>query len=126
MYQSGLAKQTRYPSPPGIALTQIDMGAAILAHTKKISVTSAPYHRNTHGILAAIDLFMGDDIAAQQAVLRTKADYIIACTSNNEAALYQKLAPEGMMAVLKSGTVPQWLKKLDLDPSGNILVYRVK
>lgn len=110
----------------GTALTQIDMGAAILAHTKVLRVTSAPYHRNTHGILAAIDLFMGDDDAAQQAVRRTHADYIIACASNDEAALYQNLAPEGMMAVLKSGTVPQWLEKLDLDPSGNMLVYRVK
>ncbi len=31
--------------PMGTALTQIDLGAAILIHTK-LSVTSAPYHRN--------------------------------------------------------------------------------
>ncbi|MBL4766214.1 MAG: hypothetical protein JKY94_00570 [Rhodobacteraceae bacterium] len=111
---------------PGTALTQIDMGAAILAHTRKLRVTSAPYHRNTHGILAAIDLFMGDEEMARQAVRRTEADYIIACAHNNEAKLYQNYAPDGLMAVLNTGTVPHWLEKLDVDPSGNLLVYRVK
>ncbi len=111
--------------PIGIALTQIDMGAAILAHTK-LNVTSAPYHRNSQGILAAIDMFTGTNEEAQTAVKRTQANYVITCKTNSETKLYIHYAPDGMMAKLQSGETPPWLGKLDVGPQEYIMVYKIK
>ncbi len=111
--------------PVGIALTQIDMGAAILAHTH-LSVTSAPYHRNTSGILAALDVFMGDNDAAKHAALQSNAKYIITCQDNNETKLYTTKAPNGFMANLAAGHTPDWLKKIDVGAKGGLLVYTIK
>ena len=107
----------------GTALTQIDLGAAILAHTN-LKVTTAPYHRNSQGILATIDMFIGDEEEAKNAVIRTKSDYVIACNNNGETGLYLSYAPSGMMHQLQNGNMPKWLNKLDLEQDA-LLVYKV-
>jgi len=111
--------------PPGTALTQIDLGAPILNFTK-LSVTSAPYHRNASGILAALDMFIEDEQTAKQAIINMKADYVIACTDSGETNMMLKYGPDGMLARLKSGNPPAWLEKVDIDSNGVLLVYRVK
>lgn len=110
----------------GTALTQIDLGAAILAHTQFLNVTSAPYHRNTQGILAALDMFMGDEKTAKAAIASTQADYVIACTQNSEANLYQTYAPDGFMTQFKNDVTPTWLTKIEAVSTGSLHVYKVK
>lgn len=107
----------------GTALTQIDLGAAILAHTD-LKVTTAPYHRNSQGILATIDMFIGNEEEAKNAVIRTKSDYVIACNNNGETGLYLNYAPDGMMHQLQDGNTPKWLDVLDLGQDA-LLVYKV-
>lgn len=109
--------------PVGTALTQIDLGAAILAHTD-LKVTTAPYHRNSQGILATIDMFIGNEIEAKNAVIRTQSDYVIACQNNGETGLYLDYAPTGMMRQLQDGNIPLWLEKLDIG-QGVLMVYKV-
>ncbi len=109
--------------PIGTALTQIDLGAAILAHTD-LKVTTAPYHRNSQGILATIDMFIGNESEAKNAVIRTKSDYVIACQNNGETGLYLNYAPDGMMQRLQDGNTPPWLEKLDVG-QGILMVYKV-
>ena len=109
----------------GTALTQIDLGAPILKHTE-LSVTSAPYHRNTGGNLAALNAFLGTDEEAQKELAKMKADYVIACTDMNETKLLMTYAPEGLLARLNDGYEPSWLEKIDIDETGLLLVYRVR
>jgi|GEM_PF-986652 len=111
--------------PVGTALTQIDLGAPILKHTG-LSVTSAPYHRNTSGNLAAINTFLGSDADAQKEIENMKADYLIACADMNETKLLTTYEPEGLLARLIDGYEPSWLEKLDVDEAGLLLVYKVK
>lgn len=115
--------------PAGTVLTQIDLGAPVLNFTK-LSVTSAPYHRNSSGILAALDMFIEDEQTAKQAVINMKADYVIACRNSNETKMMLKYGPHGMLTQLKSGNPPAWLEKVDIDSPidlhGALLVYRVK
>ena len=109
---------------PSTALTQIDLGAAILAHTD-LKVTTAPYHRNTQGILASLDMFLGNEAEAKQAVINTQADYVIACRKNGETGLYLNKAPTGMMSQLIAGDIPTWLEKIDMDQDV-LLGYKVR
>jgi len=110
--------------PPGLAITQIDLGAPILYYTEH-SVTSAPYHRNTKGNVTAFDMFIEDERTAKSTVERTGADYVIACSEMNETTLLTTNFPEGMLAQLKEDYTPDWLEKLELEDSGDLLVYRV-
>ncbi len=110
--------------PPGTALTQIDLGAPVL-HFTNLSVTSAPYHRNSSGILAALDMFMEDEATAKRAVADMEADYVIACRDSNETALMLKYGPNGMLAQLLAGKTPPWLEVVNTDFGSELLVYRV-
>ncbi|MCF6221806.1 MAG: hypothetical protein L3J65_11905 [Robiginitomaculum sp.] len=121
--QTVLGKLTALPA--GTALTQIDLGAPILKFTD-LSVTSAPYHRNTSGILAALDMFIEDEATAKRAVAKMRADYVIACRDSNETKMMLGYGPDGMLAKLIAGEVPSWLEKVKLDTEGVLLVYRVK
>lgn len=111
---------------PHTALTQIDLGAPILSQTTKLGVTSAPYHRNTDGILAAINVFTGTSAQALTAIHAAKARYVIACTTSNETRLYTAINPDGMMSQLKNGDLPSWLETLDLGQGNNLLILEVK
>ena len=110
--------------PTGLAVTQIDLGAPILYYTEH-SVTSAPYHRNTKGNVTAFDVFIEDEATAKSTVERINADYIIGCSEMNETNLLVTNFPEGILAQLKDGYTPDWLEKLELEDSGDLLVYRV-
>jgi hypothetical protein len=110
--------------PKGLAITQIDLGASILYYTD-LSVTSAPYHRNTGGNVTAFDMFIEDEATAKSAVERNNADYVIVCADMAETAMLVKNFPDGMLAKLKAGEAPNWLEKIELDHSGDLLVYRV-
>ena len=111
--------------PKGTALVQIDLGSPMLKFTD-LSVTSAPYHRNTGGNLAALNTFLGTDEEAKKEIANMKADYVIGCADMNESKLLMKYAPEGLLARLSQGYEPSWLEKLDIDETGLLLVYRVK
>ena len=110
--------------PKGIALTQIDLGAPVLAASHH-SVTSAPYHRNTSGILAAIDAFTGTEQEAYQAAKTSQADYVIACDNGGETGLFLGYQPDGFLASLLAGDVPDWLEQIDLGAPSHLLVYKV-
>ena len=114
--------------PKGTALTQIDLGAPVL-HFTNLSVTSAPYHRSASGILAALDMFVENEATAKRTALNMKADYVIACVESSETKMMLKYGPSGMLAKLKSGDIPDWLEKIDIDTEPDmgdaLLVYRV-
>jgi len=111
--------------PAGTVLSQIDLGAPIMNFTD-LSVTSAPYHRNASGILAALNMFIEDEATAKQTVIQMKADYVVACADSSETDVMLFYGPNGMLARLKAGKTPDWLEKIDIGSEGELLVYRVK
>jgi len=110
---------------PGLALTQIDLGAPLLYHAENLKVTSAPYHRNTDGNLASIDMFFGDEQTAKSAVSKVNADYVIACRDSNETEMIVHTQSKGMLARLSMGYVPSWLEVIELEGAESLLIYRV-
>ncbi len=111
--------------PIGTALTQIDLGAPILNFTD-LNVTSAPYHRNAGGILAALDMFIENETTARRAVTTMNANYVIACVESSETKMMLQYGPDGMLAQLKAGNTPAWLEKIEMGTEEALLVYRVK
>jgi hypothetical protein len=111
--------------PTGTALTQIDLGAPILYYTQH-GVTSAPYHRNTNGNLAALDMFIEDEATAKAAAVRLNVDYIIACPTSTETKMMLRQGPDGMLAKMIDGYTPDWLEKIKMEKSEKLIVYRVK
>ena len=110
--------------PAGFALTQIDLGAPILVSTQH-SVSSAPYHRNEAGNIAALEVFAGTPEKAKSAVDALDPDYIIACKDFPETSLIKTLAPNGLLPQLIAGEVPNWLEPVDMGERYPLLVYRV-
>lgn len=110
--------------PKGFALTQIDLGAPILVSTAH-SVSSAPYHRNEAGNIAALKVFAGSPETAKQEVEALSPDYIIACKDFPETNLIKAISPNGLLPQLINGDVPTWLEPIDMGERYPLLVYRV-
>ncbi len=116
--------------PAGFVITQIDLGAPTLTATRH-SVTSAPYHRNEKGLLAAINVYLGTPDEAHAVARNIGADYLIACAEFSETKLFTKMEPEGLLANLIAGTPPAWLEPLPLPTltggqENPVLAYRIK
>ena len=112
--------------PTGFAITQIDLGAAVLAGTQH-SVSTAPYHRNEAGLMAALDVYMATHEAdAQQVVMSLNADYVFACKDSSETDLMLKLEPNSLLAQLLEGHTPDWLMAIPTGIDNPILMYEVK
>jgi len=110
--------------PAGFAITQIDLGAPVLAGTHH-SVTSAPYHRNEKGLLTALDVFMGTPDEARIAAAAINADYVFACKADEETQLLTRLASHGLLAQLVDGKTPPWLEPVKSGADNPILAYHI-
>lgn len=110
--------------PTGTILTQIDIGPAILYHTKH-AVTSAPYHRNTAGNLAALNMFMEDEETARQAVKLAGADYVVGCRQSNETNLMVGRSKNGTLAKMLENNEPAWMESIELEGADDLFIYRI-
>jgi hypothetical protein len=106
--------------PPGLALSEIDVGPFILAYTP-LTIMSAPYQRMSAGILAAHDALAAPPQAAEAKVRRLGATYVVDCLGYN-----YKIEPNGLIAALRADPrPPAWLEPLS--PHGATLqIYRVR
>lgn len=110
--------------PPGLVLSTIDPGSAILAATSH-AVLAAPYHRNSFGIRAALLAFVAPPAAARAIVTEARATLIALCRASNEVAEDVALHPEGLAAALMAGRIPEWLEPIGTGREP-VLLFRVK
>ena len=110
--------------PTGLVITLVDLGAPVL-HFTKHSVTTAPYHRNTRGFIASFDMFIENEATAKASVDRLNANYVIFCNEMNETENLVDDFPDSMLAKLKSGYVPDWLEKANIESNDDLMVYRI-
>lgn len=108
----------------GYAITQIDLGAPLLAHTD-LSVSSAPYHRNEGGLMLAIDMFLGSAFEAQSAASKSAADYLIICLQNSETKRFLKMGEAELLKQIGDGNPPDWLIPIPLSPPSNLRAFRL-
>ena len=98
---------------PGLAVAPIDIGAHLLAYTR-LSVLAAPYHRNSIGDRAALDVLLSPPDQAETIVRQWHARYVIVCPGNGSIVGVVQAAPDGLAAQLISGRVPRWLRPVPL------------
>jgi len=119
---SDVASMTQLPR--GRVMAPIDLGPMILANTDH-AVFAAPYHRNNDGNLAMLKLMLAPIPAARQILSDRRVDYVVICATAPEQDVV-KLAPDGLAARLGRGETPDFLERLDLDPTHKLLVWRVR
>jgi hypothetical protein len=111
--------------PPGLVLSHLDLGPAILAGTKH-SVLAGPYHRNIDGNRAAFDILLGDDTTAERLLHQRHINYVAICPGAPERYNLRKVAPEGLSERLARGEAPAYLEPLINDPSHPLRLFRVR
>ncbi|MFT3809121.1 MAG: hypothetical protein QM698_04325 [Micropepsaceae bacterium] len=109
--------------PEGRVMAQIDLGPDILVQTGH-SVFAAPYHRNGAGNAAMYDVFLAGPAAAQAALARTGAHYVVLCDGAPEQSRYTHAAPDGLSARLLRGESFPFLQKLP-GGAGGTVIWRV-
>ncbi|GAA0305994.1 hypothetical protein GCM10009087_14900 [Sphingomonas oligophenolica] len=112
-----LATLTRLPQ--GRLLAPLDLGAYAIG-TTRLSVVGAPYHRNNAGNLAVYRFFLGHPDRAAAIARNWDVSYIALCGDS-----FSELgaAPAGsLLALLKAGHPPRWLKPTSTQRPGLFLV----
>lgn len=103
-------------------LANIDLGPIVIAHTPH-SVYGSGYHRMEGPLRETILFFEGSPEAAHAFVKAKGFRTIMIAPDSGEAGLFLERAPNGLLARLVKGPLPDWLIE---DPAGSssIKVYR--
>lgn len=110
--------------PIGLVVAPIDMGARILLTTPH-SVLAAPYHRNNAGNLSAYQMFILPESQSQKRALELGATYFAICKRSAEVAILSREGPNGLMADLQKGAIPDWLVALPTPKGSDVLAFKI-
>lgn len=105
-------------------LTISNLGAPVLAYSGH-RVFAGPYHRNVAGNLLALDAFLGSAEDARAIVEAHRVGLVAICRGNVETMILTRKAPQGFLAGLLRGSVPDWLEPIS-EKGSPIELYRVK
>lgn len=105
-------------------LTISNLGAPVLAYSGH-RVFAGPYHRNVAGNLLALDAFLGSADDARRIVEAHHIGLVAVCPGNVESQILTQKAPQGFLAGLLRGSVPDWLEPVG-GKGGPIELYRVR
>jgi hypothetical protein len=105
--------------PSGLVLAPLDLGPAILAHTRH-SVVAAPYHRADRAIRFNQEVMDGQNSAAQPRVVASGVDYVVTCTG-----YAGHLKPGSFHDALLAGNIGAWLEPLASSDDERVKIWRV-
>src|SRR5690606_26013846 len=111
--------------PATTVLASSNLGSPILTFSGH-RVLAGPYHRNIAGNLLALDAFMGSPDTARQLLGAHSIGLVALCPGNAESRLLAKGAPNGLMAQLLAGAVPDWLEPVAGTSGKPLELYRVR
>jgi hypothetical protein len=111
--------------PATTVLAVSNLGSPILAYSGH-RVFAGPYHRNVAGNLLALDAFLDPAADARAIVMAHHVGIVALCRGSSETDLLAHKAPDGFLAGLAKGVVPDWLEPV-ADTRGQPLeLYRVR
>ena len=111
--------------PDTTVLTLSNLGSPVLAYTGH-RVLAGPYHRNVTGNLLALDAFQGSADDARRIVAAHRVGLVAICRGNGESEMLAKTAPQGFLAGMLLGIVPDWLEPVAESKGSPIELYRVR
>lgn len=109
--------------PKSTVVTISNLGAPVLRYTPH-RVLAGPYHRNVEGNLATLDIFTGPADEASEVAHRNGVTVVAICRGNGESRLLARGAPDGLMAALLSGAIPDWLQIVPESRDEALQLYR--
>jgi len=110
--------------PPAYILAGLDLTPRLLVMTPH-RYGGSSHHRAPAAIRRVIDAFIGPPEVAHHIMAGRGMTYLLIDPDGNEASLYSKAAPQGLMAELLRGRAPVWLKPVPLAGSTLRLWRRV-
>jgi hypothetical protein len=106
--------------PEGLVLAVADAAPDILRYTGQ-SALYGNYHRNVAGIDLALRIFIARPEEAAAMMHAGGIDYVLACPSHAEMALFGKTYPEGFAARLAAGDSMAFLTPVAASDAGDAL-----
>lgn len=110
--------------PVSLLFTPLDVGSDLLVYTHH-NVVATGHHRNVEGMKDVISAMLAPPKQARKIIDSTHARYFVYCDGANEVRTYAKARPDGLMAQIAGGHVPDWLKPVPMRPGEPIKVYRI-
>jgi hypothetical protein len=124
----GCEKKVTFAPLGGMASTTVltisNLGAPALVYSGH-RVFAGPYHRNVAGNLLALDAFLGSADDAHSIVQAHRVGLVAICPGNVESRTLTRKAPQGFLAGLLQGKVPDWLEPVS-EKGSPIELYRVR
>jgi len=88
------------------------------------TVLAAPYHRN-QGNFTAYDILMTKTDAALAKLHSNNVQYVAYCRKSAEIGNMERETPNGLIADLRKGIVPDYLKPIPTPPKSDVIAYSV-
>jgi hypothetical protein len=110
---------------PTTVLAISNLGSPILAFTGH-RVFAGPYHRNVAGNLLVFDALLGSAADAKAIVESHHVGLVALCRGNPESRLLAAKVPDGFLAGLMRGNVPDWLEPVAETRGAPLELYRVR
>lgn len=121
--KASFAALGRMPDTTVLAIS--NLGSPILAFTGH-RVFAGPYHRNVAGNLLMLDALIGSSATARTIVENHHVGLVAVCRGNPESRLFAAKAPDGFLAGLMRGNVPDWLEPVAETRGTALELYRVR
>lgn len=110
--------------PPGLVLSEIDLGPYVLANTAH-SAVEGPYHRMNWGVRKAWEALSAPASDARAQVQALGVDYVVNCAAHRTYPPRQGMPKGSLQAALDAGRPPAWLERQS--PTDETLqIYRVR
>ncbi|MBZ9871584.1 GtrA family protein [Mesorhizobium sp. BR1-1-9] len=121
--KASFAALARMPDTTVLAVS--NLGSPILAFTGHRAL-AGPYHRNVAGNLLVFDALLGSATDAKAVVASHRVGIVALCRGNPETRLLETKAPDGFLAGLMHGSVPDWLEPVAETQGAPLELYRVR
>jgi hypothetical protein len=108
--------------PRANILTGLDLTPRLLVETPH-GYAASGHHRGHAAMLAVVQAFIRPPGTAHRLMREKHFSYLLLDPAGDEAQLYAKAAPDGLMALLIAGRAPAWLEPVPLD-SGPLKLWR--
>jgi len=107
----------------GLVFTTMDDAPELLGLTRH-AVTAASYHRNQRPMADVIAAYTGTPEEARALIEEYEPDYVLACLSASDFALYRTADPENFANALAGDASPSWLEAVEGFEDGALRVFR--
>lgn len=110
--------------PKGEIYAPLDIAPELLLVSDH-SVLATGHHRGHEAMKVLIETAFADADEARATLSARGTAYVALCPSLGEARLYKRNAPEGFVAQLVDGEVPEWLEPVDQAERTGLKLWRV-